>query len=103
MKIYTDNKGQYYELLYTQNANTNAAPVEPTLWFQPLEYDTRGRAIVGLKHNAKEWPRPLAANIAHRVLTEFTGSVRDILPVEQAGKKTAPKAKNDETGDDGKA
>lgn len=104
MKIYKDNTtGQFFELLYTQSANTTGAPVEATMWFQPLEYDTRGKAVVGLKRNAKEWPRPLAGKLVPRMLTEFTGSARDILPAAPAD-EPAQKSKTKETGaDDDKA
>lgn len=104
MKIYQDNTGQFFELLYTQSANTTGAPVEATWWLQPLEYDTRGKAVVGLRRNAKEWPRPLAGKLVPRMLTEFTGSVRDILPTAPAAAEPAHKNKTKETGaDDDKA
>lgn len=91
MKTYKDQNGKYFGLLYIQNQrNTKggATPsVEPTWWFLPLEVKKQGRIPAGLGNVPGAWPQPIAENLVSRLLTEFTGSVKDVTT---AGNEAEP-------------
>lgn len=79
MKIYKDSQGHYFGLLYIQNEQQKGLPKnEPTWWFQPLRIKKQIGLPISLENTPGAWPIPIAENLVARVLSEFTGRVRDV-------------------------
>lgn len=82
MKTYKDQNGKFFGLLYIQNPTNpkgGATPsTEPTWWLLPLRVRMQGRIPAGLENVPGAWPQPIAENLVSRLLTEFTGSIKDV-------------------------
>lgn len=77
MTFYKHINGQFFGLLYIQDAKDpkgGAKPsTEPTYWFQRAQIKFHGRVPVGFELDKLAWPQPLPEALVVRFLEVFNG------------------------------